>query len=198
MENNQTPNSYMEYEAIRDEIILLMSEHNTHITNLFIMSITVLGLGYTLNKPIFFLLLYLVIIPFQVLINNKEYMMVRCGVYIKKYIEAEQKDLKWEQRVHKVDAKFNELYKFKIGKLQVENRVCDYGAFIFGLIAFGSYILYKVDVKNCMISIHGMSSICGIIMALIATVITFRLCQKASDFEKLTQIFEKVFEELED
>lgn len=47
MENNQTPNSYMEYEAIRDEIILLMSEHNTHITNLFIMSITILGLGYT-------------------------------------------------------------------------------------------------------------------------------------------------------
>lgn len=66
------------------------------------------------------------------------------------------------------------------------------------MIAFGSYILYKVDVKNCMISIHGMSSSCGIIMALIATVITFRVCQKASDFEKLTQIFEKVFEELED
>ena len=86
MENNQTPNSYMEYEAIRDEIVLLMSEHNTHITNLYIMSITILGLGYTLNRPILFLLLYLVIIPFQVLINNKEYMMVRCGVYIKKYI----------------------------------------------------------------------------------------------------------------
>lgn len=198
MENNQTPNSYMEYEAIRDEIVLLMSEHNTHITNLYIMSITILGLGYTLNRPILFLLLYLVIIPFQVLINNKEYMMVRCGVYIKKYIEAEQKDLKWEQRVHKVDAKFNELYKFKIGKLQIENRVCDYGAFIFALIALGSYVLYTVDVNNCMIGIRGIFFICGIIMALIATVVTFRLCRKASDFEKLTQIFEKAFEEFED
>lgn len=106
--------------------------------------------------------------------------------------------MKWEQRVHKVDAKFNELYKFKIGKLQIENRVCDYGAFIFALIALGSYVLYTVDVNNCMIAICGIFFICGIIMALIATVVTFRLCRKASDFEKLTQIFEKAFEELKD
>lgn len=188
-------NLCMEYGAIRDEIILLMNEHNTHITNLFLMSITILGLGYTLDKPVLFLMLYLVIIPFQILINNKEYMMVRCGVYIKKYIEPELKTLKWEQRIHEVDAKFNEVYKFKIGKIQIENRICDYGAFMFSLISLGSYILYKIEINNSVISIHVFFSIWGIIMALIATAVTFRLCQKASNFKELTVIFEKIIDE---
>lgn len=38
----QLDNIRMEYVAIRDEIILLMNEQNTHITNLYIMSITIL------------------------------------------------------------------------------------------------------------------------------------------------------------
>ncbi len=41
----------MEYEAIRSEIILLMNEQNTHIASLFVMGITILGLGYTLEEP---------------------------------------------------------------------------------------------------------------------------------------------------
>ena len=68
----QLDNIRMEYVAIRDEIILLMNEQNTHITNLYIMSITILGLGYTLQNSTLFLLLYLIILPFQVLVNNKE------------------------------------------------------------------------------------------------------------------------------
>lgn len=48
----------MEYAAIREEIILLMNEHNTHISNLFLISITIIGLGCQFKNSVLFLALH--------------------------------------------------------------------------------------------------------------------------------------------
>lgn len=196
-EKNQIDNIRMEYTAIRDEIILLMNEQNMHITNLYIMSITILGLGYTLQKSALFLLLYLIILPFQVLVNNKEYMMVRCGVYIKKYIEPKIGEAKWEQRIHKVDKAFNHQYKFKLGKFQIENRICDYGAFIFSCVALCSYTVYNIEVKNNVVIFLTGFSKWGIIIAFVATIVAYKLCYKGSNYERLSNIFERIIDEEE-
>ena len=91
-ENMSLEGIKMEYAAIRDEIILLMNEHNTHITNMFLISITILGLGCEFQNLCIFLILYLLVIPFQILINNKQYMMIRCGVYLGMYVEPKIED----------------------------------------------------------------------------------------------------------
>lgn len=190
----QLDNIRMEYVAIRNEIILLMNEQNTHITNLYIMSITILGLGYTLQNSTLFLLLYLIILPFQVLVNNKEYMMVRCGVYIRNYIESEIKELKWEQRIHKVDRAFNQQYKFKLGKFEIENRICDYGAFIFSCVALCSYIVYNVQIKNNVVIFLTEFSKWGIVISFIATIVAYKLCYKGSNYDYLSDTFESIMD----
>lgn len=161
----QLDNIRMEYVAIRDEIILLMNEQNTHITNLYIMSITILGLGYTLQNSTLFLLLYLIILPFQVLVNNKEYMMVRCGVYIRNYIESE-----------------------------IKNRICDYGAFIFSCVALCSYIVYNVQIKNNVVIFLTEFSKWGIVISFIATIVAYKLCYKGSNYDYLSDTFESIMD----
>lgn len=133
-------------------------------------------------------------VPFQVLVNNKEYMMVRCGVYIRNYIESEIKELKWEQRIHKVDRAFNQQYKFKLGKFEIENRICDYGAFIFSCVALCSYIVYNVQIKNNVVIFLTEFSKWGIVISFIATIVAYKLCYKGSNYDYLSDTFESIMD----
>lgn len=172
----------MEYSAIRDEIILLMNEHNTHITNLFLISTTLLGIGYQFKNPWLFIIVYLVAIPFQTLINNKQYMLIRCGVYISIYIEPRIEGLRWERTVHDVDKIFKERYKLKFFNVNIEDELCDFGAFIFSLVALISYTYYSFFIESGSIPIQN-SLIGGEVFAVVSTIIVFFLCNKGSKFE---------------
>lgn len=88
--------------------------NNTHITNMILISITIVGLGCEFQNPCIFLILYLLVIPFQILINNKQYMMIRCGVYLGMYVEPKIEGMRWEKTVHRVDNVFKEKHKVKI------------------------------------------------------------------------------------
>lgn len=174
----------MEYAAIREEIILLMNEHNTHISNLFLISITIIGLGCQFENSVLFLMLYFVIIPFQTLINNKQYMLIRCGVYIALNIEPKIKGLKWERTVHRIDKEIKNSYKVKIFGFAIEDELCDFGAFIFSVIAWIFYTYY-IFMGGCEISHIKYSSVLGEAVAIAGTVISLMLCNKGRNFEKI-------------
>lgn len=196
--NDEMVGLQMEYTAIRDEVILLMNEQNTHISNLFVMGISLLGFGYTLDCPIFFLMSYLILLPFQILINNKEYMMARSGAYIRIYIEPKIPSLKWENIIHDVDREFNNRYKFSIDKFNIENRACDYGVFIFSLISLVSYTassisIYKNPYNRLIIRVLPIQII-GIICCIIGTIISFKLCRKGACFDVIYKECCDIFE----
>ena len=181
----------MEYTAIRDEIILLMNEHNTHITNMFLISITMLGLGCEFQNPCIFLILYLLVIPFQILINNKQYMMIRCGVYIGIHVEPKIEGMRWEKTVHWVDNVFKEKYKVKILGFKIEDELCDFGAFLFSVVSLAFYTYYCFAIKSDTMLIQ-MACILGEIIAIVCTVITFYLCRKGKQFAKIYQEFSEI------
>ena len=174
----------MEYAAVREEIILLMNEHNTHISNLFLISITIIGLGCQFKNSVLFLMLYFVIIPLQTLINNKQYMLIRCGVYIALNIEPEIKGLKWERTVHRIDKEIKNSYEVKIFGFAIEDELCDFGAFIFSVIAWMFYTYY-IFTGGCEISHIKYSSVLGEAVAIAGTVISLMLCNKGRNFEKI-------------
>lgn len=71
-----------------------MEEHDTSIMNVFVIGffltlIYILGNDY----PHLFILTYVLIIPMQLLIKNKAYMLARCGLFIKIMIIPKIKDL---------------------------------------------------------------------------------------------------------
>lgn len=178
----------MEYTSIRDEIILLMNEKHTYTAGLFTLGVSIVGLSYTADVPELFLILYLLLIPFQILINNKEYMLVRCGVYIKIYIEKYIPELQWENIVHDVDRQFNNSYKFSIGKFPIENYIYNYGTFIFSFIGLVLYSSYAVESGN-----FDILKFYGIIFCIIGNIVDFVLCRKASRFSDIYEKYEKAF-----
>lgn len=123
----------MEYAAVRDEAILLMEEHNSQLVNVFVVGVAFLTLIYSVEEmpTELFLLMYVLMIPMQILINNKAYMLARCGASIETMIEPKIKGLHWESVIGKADERFNEEYKLSIGKFEIEHRTCVYGTFFF-------------------------------------------------------------------
>lgn len=190
----------MEYSAVRDEVLLLMEEHNTQIMNVFVIGIAFLTLVYTVGNdhPNLFLLTYVLMIPMQLLINNKAYMMARCGSYIKVMIEPKMRGQHWEDAIRKADNAFNSEYKFSIGKFDIEHSLAVYGTFIFSVIALVAYAAYYIsfdgDTQQMNINIH-LPEALGIIAGIIGTAVTFRLCQKGFQFDKVRDKYEMLFKE---
>ena len=193
-ENMSLEGIKMEYAAIRDEIILLMNEHNTHITNMFLISITILGLGCEFQNLCIFLILYLLVIPFQILINNKQYMMIRCGVYLGMYVEPKIEGMRWEKTVHRVDNVFKEKYKAKIFGFKIEDGLCDFGAFLFSAVSLAFYTYYCFPLKSDTMLLQ-IVCISGEIIAIVCTVIAFYLCNKGKEFDKIYQEFTEIMKD---
>ena len=177
-----------------------MEEHNTQIMNVFVIGIAFLTLVYIVgnNHPNLFLLTYILMIPMQLLINNKAYMMARCGSYIKVMIESKIRGLHWEDAMGRADNIFNTEYKFSIGKIDIEHSLAVYGTFIFAVIALVSYAAYYVsfdgDTQHLNINIH-LPEALGIIVGVVGTVVTFRLCRKGFQFDKVRDKYEMLFKE---
>ncbi|MFQ6819372.1 MAG: hypothetical protein ACLRTI_10005 [Blautia sp.] len=193
----------MEYAAVRDEAILLMEEHNNQLVNVFVVGVAFLTLTYSVEEvpTELFLLMYVLMIPMQILINNKAYMLARCGAYIETMIEPKIKGLNWESVIGKADERFNKEYKLSIGKFQMEHRTCVYGTFFFSFIALISYIFSYVSIDSAAdsyITVHlHLPQIAGIIWCIAGTIITFRLCKKGFQISKVKGIYSKIFSDAE-
>ena len=199
VEDDKLTGLQMEYAAVRDEAIMLMEEHNNQLINVFIVGVAFLTLVYSIqDMPAeLFLLMYVLMIPLQILINNKAYMLARCGAYIKTRIEPKIEGLHWETVIEKADDRFNKKYKLSIGKFEIEHRICVYGTFFFSFIALLFYVFSYISIEctadiSINVNFH-LPQLAGIIWCIAGTVIAFRLCKKGFQINKVKEIYCEIF-----
>lgn len=179
-----------EYSGIRSEIVSLETLRDQLIATIFSISISLLGLGYTLNKGILFVILIVVVIPFQSLINKKTFMIVKCGVYIKVFIEPKFPEMRWEQVIHNADDDFSKKY-LTLDKYQITKNMYKYGSLIFSVIALVSYCYQEIEISANNISIS-IGEFIIIFILIICVFITFYLCYKNSNYNKMYNIYEEI------
>lgn len=87
--------SNTEYNALRNEILNLISIQNTYIIAMYTITITILGFGLQTQNSFLFLLPYIVLFSFQRIISAKRDGYLRIAAYITVYLEEGSG---WESR----------------------------------------------------------------------------------------------------
>lgn len=87
--------SNTEYNALRSEILNLISIQNTYIIAMYTITITILGFGLQTQNSFLFLPPYIVLFPFQRIISAKKDGYLRIAAYITVYLEEGSG---WESR----------------------------------------------------------------------------------------------------
>lgn len=82
-------NSEIQYSALRNEILNCITMQNNYIVAMYTISISILVFAFSQNDELIFLFPYLIIIPFQSIINIKRNAMIKLGVYIQVFLEDE-------------------------------------------------------------------------------------------------------------
>lgn len=101
-----------EYESLRNEIISIEEQQRNVWIYMYVLFVTIFVLGLQLSYYLF-LVAYIILIPFQVVINRYSWSITKLSTYIRIFYEKYQKNLKWEN-MH-VFNDYKEYYK-KINK----------------------------------------------------------------------------------
>ncbi len=88
-------NNMNEYESLRNEIISFEEQERNVWIYMYVIFCTLFVLGIELSYYLF-LVIYIILIPFQVVINRYGWSVAKISTYIRIFYEKEQKDLKWE------------------------------------------------------------------------------------------------------
>lgn len=84
-----------EYESLRNEIISMEEQQRNVWIYMYVLFSTMFVLGIEWSYYIF-LVTYIVIIPFQIIINSYKYFIHRISAYIRIFYESQNKNLNWE------------------------------------------------------------------------------------------------------
>ncbi len=93
-----------EYTSLRQELLDSINACDVYNVAMYTITITALGAAFTLNNPPLFLLPYIVLFPFQRVINKKKDATIRLGAYISVYHECGEG---WESNAFKYNAAMN-------------------------------------------------------------------------------------------
>ena len=83
------------YNSIRSEIISMEELQRSVWVNMYVLFATLFVLGIEWSHYLF-LVSYIILIPFQCVINNYKWSIIRMSTYIKVFFEDENKDMGWE------------------------------------------------------------------------------------------------------
>lgn len=98
------------YETIRNEIISLQESQRTVWIYMYVLFATLFVLGLELSEHLF-LVSYVVLIPFQCVINDYHWSISKMSTYIRVFFEEEDQDIGWES-LH-VYSYYRDYYKNK-------------------------------------------------------------------------------------
>lgn len=104
-----------EYESLRNEIISMEERQRNVWVNMYIMFGTLFVLGLQCSYY-FFLFTYVILIPFQLVINDFLWSITKLSTYIRIFFEDERNDINWES--FHVYNKYQEYYKKRNGGLR--------------------------------------------------------------------------------
>lgn len=97
-----------EYNSLRNEIISFEEQQRNVWIYMYVLFVTLFVLGIELSYNLF-LVTYIILIPFQIVINRYRWSISKLSTYIRLFYESNNKDLNWES-MH-VFVEFNEYYK---------------------------------------------------------------------------------------
>lgn len=86
-------NNNEEFSSLRDEIIESITLQNNYIVAMYTIAVTIMVFAIEKNNSVLFLMPYMILFPFQSIINSKRDGMLKMGAYIEVYYGQ---DFKWE------------------------------------------------------------------------------------------------------
>lgn len=84
-----------EYAALRNEIITMEELERNVWIHMYILFVTFFALGIELSYNLL-LLTYIILIPFQIVINRYQWFIAKVSTYIRIFYEQDDDNLNWE------------------------------------------------------------------------------------------------------
>ena len=84
----------VEYEAVRNEIIRLQESITNETIYMYVTYITLFSIGFSYKWA--FLASFIVLIVFQAIINENQWEIKKCSVFLKVFFEESYDDIHWE------------------------------------------------------------------------------------------------------
>lgn len=143
--NTKVAPEMSEYSALRAEIISKQEKKMEVQLHMYVLYGTLLTLGIETSNRYFLLLTYLIIIPYQVMINNCEWNVSRISTYISIFYEEDNPAMKWES-FNKYYPKYTDyLHKETAGLIGFIRQA---GSIHLALLATGFYVYKTLEIKR--------------------------------------------------
>ncbi len=125
------------YSSLRAEIIMLEDQQTNLIIYMYVISASLIAFGLQSQKPTMYLILYIVIIPFQYIINKNTINILKISYYITEFFEKQSLSFNWEsyQKFDPFNRYYGKISKSFFGILSKS------GAILLGLLSTALYII---------------------------------------------------------
>lgn len=183
------------YQTIRDEIIAMEELRRNVWIYMYILFCTLFALGLEWSNY-FFLVTYIVLIPFQCMINDYQWAISKMSIYIRIFFENANKGINWES-LHVYD-KYKDYYKQK--KKSVIGIIRISGASHLGFLATVFYCGYTL--RDLYVDNNFVLDIGNIFLIILSIILFVILVLINKDYYKdydaeLEKIMKKYKEEIE-
>lgn len=177
-----------EYEALRNEIISMQEQQRNVWIYMYVLFGTLFVLGLQWSHYLF-LVTYIILIPFQCVINDFLWSVSKISTYIRVFFENERQDMHWEN-LHIYD-QYQTYYKNKSNSLAGLIRI--FGSVHLGIIATGFFVGYTL-MGNWNWNKFVLSEM-DILAIIFSLVLLFLLMKINSDYKKeYREELEKIIE----
>ena len=197
MERQELDGVQIEYNAIRAELVQTLSAKDQFVIAMYTLSLTILGLIYTLNNLELIYLEFIVLIIFQTYLNTKTMKIAKIGAYIKVNIEPKIQGMKWEHINKMIDAEYRKQHMLSLGSKEVLRLIRRHGSFILSVISLITYIFFSIKISNGNISL-GVNEGIQIIICCMCVVFILILNIEGTQFYTVFDRYERILLELND
>lgn len=177
MKKNQLKENMREYESLRNEIISMQEMQRNVWIYMYVLfcSLFVLGLQWSYYL---FLVTYIILIPFQCVINDFLWSVAKMSTYIRVFYEESKKDMNWES-LHIYDL-YRNYYVRKSSSLSGIIRVS--GSIHLGIIAtvFFCWSILTENYKNGHFILSGLD----IFLIICSLLLLFTIIKINNDYKK--------------
>lgn len=85
-----------EYNALRAELVSKQERKMDAYLHMYLLYVPIFALAFEINNYYLFMITYIILIPYQAIINNMEWNVSRISAYIRLFYENDQTHQRWE------------------------------------------------------------------------------------------------------
>ncbi len=159
-----------EYSALRDEIISISEQLRSTWTTMITLCVSIYILAFETKSSELFLLLYIILIPFQYIINSQQWSVQKISTYIRCFFESKELGIHWET-MHIFQPYLD--YRKKFGdEIPINAKF----PLVLGGLSTGIFIFKKIiELTNKQSISENIFAICFIILSLALFAVLFKV-----------------------